>query len=539
MEAQPKSGSAGTSDFPHDATDTHAALAADAAIDQRIEDRIMQPVGEWINLHARRRPAKVAIVDDRRRLSYAELDAETDALAAAFAARGARAGSRVGILAGASVEWVLVYLAVAKLGAIATALNYRETPDRLVAMMRSVDVALLFADPDARASLSSHPDLPQTIELSRASLDDIAARHKGQRANATVRPLDGNVILFTGGTTGVSKGVVLSHANLFWNAVNEILDTRMTEWDTTLLGTALHHSAALNTWLLPHLYLGGTVAILREFTADAWIEMMQRQRATNGFTPPTMARQIVKHPSAEKADWRHFRRWYSGAGILPRHERQEMEALNPGLGVYYEYGLTEAGPIVTVLQPEDYDRAPGSIGRAVRHCEIRMLREDRSEAPTDTVGEIAVRGPAVMSGYFNQPEETTKVFHNGWLLTGDLGVMDANGFITFHDRSKDMIKTGGLNVYSQEVEHVLARHPAVREVAVIGAQDPHWGEMVTAVITLHDGMAATESDLIAFARKDLGGYQTPKRVLFMSYDELPKNYLGKILKRELRAKVGS
>jgi fatty-acyl-CoA synthase len=313
----------------------------------------------------------------------------------------------------------------------------------------------------------------------------------------------------------------------------------MTEWDTTLLGTALHHSAALNTWLLPHLYLGGTAVILREFTADAWIEMMQRERVTNGFTPPTMARQVVKHPNAAKADWRHFRRWYSGAGILPRHEREEMEALNPGLGIYYEYGLTEAGPIVTVLQPEDYDLAPGSIGRAVRHCEIRMLREDRTDAPQDTIGEIAVRGPAVMNGYFNRPEETAKVFHDGWLLTGDLGVMDANGFITFHDRSKDMIKTGGLNVYSQEVEHVLAKHPAVREVAVIGTQDDHWGEMVTAVITLHDGMSADQNDLISFARKDLGGYQTPKRILFMSYDELPKNYLGKILKRELRTKVDS
>lgn len=499
----------------------------------------MQPVGKWINLHARQRPAKTAIVDDRRRLTYAELDQETDTLAAAFAARGVRNGDRIGILAGASVEWVLVYLSIVKLGAVATALNYRETPDRLAAMMQSVGVTLLFTDTDSRAALSDISGLPEIIELSAASLDDLKARHREQHTFGRVQPTDGNVILFTGGTTGVSKGVLLSHANLFWNVVNEALATRMTEWDTTLLGTALHHSAALNTWLLPHLYLGGTAVILREFTADAWIDMMQREHVTNGFTPPTMARQVVKHPNVGKADWRRFRRWYSGAGILPRHEREEMESLNPGLCIYYQYGLTEAGPIVTVLQPEDYDLAPGSIGRAVRNCEIRMLREDRTDAPPDTVGEIAVRGPAVMSRYFNRPEETAKVFHDGWLLTGDLGVMDANGFITFHDRSKDMIKTGGLNVYSQEVEHVLAKHPAVREVAVIGTQDDHWGEMVTAVITLHDGMSANENDLISFARRDLGGYQTPKRILFMSYDELPKNYLGKILKRELRTKVDS
>lgn len=432
---------------------------------------------------------------------------------------------------------MLAYLAISKLGAIASALNYRETPDRLIAMMQSVGVSLLLTDTASRAPLSGFSGLPEIIELSRESLAELTARHTRPVAFGNVAPTDGNVILFTGGTTGVSKGVLLSHANLFGNVLNEVLATRMTEWDTTLLGTALHHSAALNTWLLPHLYLGATAVILREFTADGWIETMQRERVTNGFTPPTMARQVIKHPNAAKADWRHFRRWYAGAGILPRHEREEMEAFNPGLGIYYQYGLTEAGPIVTVLQPEDYELAPGSIGRAVRNCEIRMLREDRTDAPTGSVGEIAVRGPAVMSGYYNRPEETAKVFHDGWLLTGDLGVMDENGFITFHDRSKDMIKTGGLNVYSQEVEHVLAKHPAVREVAVIGTQDDHWGEMVTAVITLHDGTSANEDDLITFARKDLGGYQTPKRIVFMNYDDLPKNYLGKVLKRELRTKV--
>ena len=498
----------------------------------------MQPVGDWIRLHARIRPAKTAVVDDHRRFSYAELDHESDRIAAALAARGIRPGDRVALLAGASAEWVLAYFGIVKLGAVATALNYRETPERLTAMMRSVDVALLFASAETRAALVGQSGLPDTVELSAEALSELAAGH-APGAPVAVRGTDGNVILFTGGTTGVSKGVLLTHDNLFWNATNEIIDTRMTEWDTTLLGTALHHSAALNTWLLPHLYLGGTAAILREFSAGHWIEMMQRERATNGFTPPTMARQIVKHPGAANADWRSFSRWYSGAGILPRHEREEMEALKPGLGIYYEYGLTEAGPIVTVLQPEDYDRAPDSIGRAVRHCEIRMLREDRTEVPRGTVGEIAVRGPAVMGGYFNRPEETAKVFHDGWLLTGDLGVMDDGGFITFHDRSKDMIKTGGLNVYSQEVEHVLARHPAVREVAVIGTPDAHWGEMVTAVITLHDDRSATADELIAFARQDLGGYQTPKRIVFMSYDELPKNYLGKILKRELRTKVPS
>jgi fatty-acyl-CoA synthase len=274
--------------------------------------------------------------------------------------------------------------------------------------------------------------------------------------------------------------------------------------------------------------------ILPEFTPEAWLEAMGRENVTNAFTPPTMARQIVRHVDASRTDWSGFRRWYSGAGILPRHERAEMEALCPGLGIYYEYGLTEAGPIVTCLQPEDYERAPDSIGRAVRHCEIRILREDREVAGPGEVGELAVRGPAVMKGYYNRPSETARVFHDGWLLTGDLGADDGRGFITFHDRSKDMIKSGGLNVYSQEVEHALAQHPAVREVAVVGLPDDHWGERVTAAVTLHDGRSADEAELVAFARQRLGGYQTPKEVAFLSYEALPNNYLSKVLKRELR-----
>lgn len=496
-------------------------------------------VGDYLAENARRRPAKIALVEGGRRWTYAALQDEVDALAAALLMRGVKPGDRIGILAASSADWARLYLAIARTGAVAAGLNYRETPDRLARMMADVGVSLLFADAACRLALAPISGLPEIADLSGPALDEMVARHKGQRVRVAVSPADIGVILFTGGTTGVSKGVPLTHANLFWNVLNEVIETRMSEWDTTLLATAMHHSAALNTWFLPHLYLGGTAVILREFSPGRWIEEMEREKVTNSFTPPTMARQVVKHPGADKANWSSFKRWYSGAGILPRHEREEMEALAPGLGIYYEYGLTEAGPIVTCLQPEDYDRAPESIGRAVRHCELWIRREDGSRASPGEVGELAVRGPAVMAGYYNRPEESAKVLHDGWLLTGDLGAMDEGGFVAFHDRAKDMIKTGGLNVYSQEVELVMARHPAVREVAVIGMPDEHWGERVTAVVTLHDGKTADEAELIAFARSHLGGYQTPKRVLFLSYEELPKNYLGKILKRELRRQLAA
>lgn len=494
-------------------------------------------VGEYIRQNAKRVPDRVALIDGARRWTYEELDSETDAIAYCLMTNGIKPGDRVALLAAPSGDWVRCFLAIAKAGGIATGLNYRETPDRLDLMMRDVGVSILFAD-DERRALMADIQLPcKMLELSQDTLDAVAGKRVDWKVSPQISPSDGAVILFTGGTTGISKGVLLSHANLFWNVVNEALDTRMTEFDRTLVATALHHSAALNTWLLPSLYLGATAVVLPEFTPEGWLEAVSSERVTNGFAPPTMIRQVIKHPDATKIDWSCFKRWYSGAGILSAHERAEMEALIPGLEIYYEYGLTEAGPIVTCLKPDDYHRAPQSIGRAVLNCDIRILREDRTKAGRDEIGEIAVRGPAVMQGYYNRPDETARVFHDGWLLTGDLASMDVDGFLTFHDRSKDMIKTGGLNVYSQEVEQAISRHPSVREVAVIGVPDDTWGEMVTAVVTPHDGTSLTQDEVIAFARGSLGGYQTPKRVIFMAYDDLPRNYLGKILKKNLRVRL--
>ena len=208
----------------------------------------------------------------------------------------------------------------------------------------------------------------------------------------------------------------------------------------------------------------------------------------------------------------------------------------PGLRIYFQYGLTEAGPIVTVLKEEDVDRGAGSIGRAFVNFEVKILREDLSDAELGEEGEIAVRGPAVMTGYYKRPEATQAVFHDGWLRTGDSGVMDANGFVHFRDRLKDMVKTGGLNVYSQEVERVLAQHPAVREVGIIGMPSEKWGEEVTAIVALRPGRSVEANELIAYGREHLAAYKVPKRVLFIPYEQMPINFSGKVMKRELRAR---
>jgi fatty-acyl-CoA synthase len=269
------------------------------------------------------------------------------------------------------------------------------------------------------------------------------------------------------------------------------------------------------------------------------LDLIDRHGCDNGFTPPSMARELCLAASAAPKKLKTFKGWYVGGGILSGKDRDEMHRLVPGMKIYYQYGLTEAGVIVTVLKEEDYVQAPDSIGRPFVNFEVSIANPDMSPTELGSQGEILVRGPSVMDGYFKRPEATREAFHDGWLRTGDAGAMDENGFVYFRDRIKDMVKTGGLNVFSQEVERALQRHEKVREVGIIGLPSERWGEEVTAIVVLRDGMIASEQELIAFAKDNLASYKAPKRVIFIPYDEMPINYSGKIMKRELRTLIGA
>jgi len=500
----------------------------------------MMVVGEHLRHNARRFPAKTALVDARARMGYADLDALANRIGHGLVGAGVGRGDRVAILAESRIEWVAAYLGIVKLGAVAVPCNARQTAGDIAHTINDSGSRLLFATRELLDTLGATVRVARAVVLDGVGPDSLDAFVRGRPSAeppGEVRPDDPNVILYTGGTTGRSKGVVLSHANLFWNSLNEIVDTHMREDDHTILATPLHHSAALNCWLLPHLYLGATTTLLPKYSAEAMLRAIARERVTNGFTPPSMARELFTHPVAPALDLSSFRRWYIGGGILPRQDRDAIHRLLPGVRIYYQYGLTEAGPIVTVLREEDYEQAPDSIGRAFLNCAVKVLREDCADAAPGEVGELAVRGPAVMQRYWQRPDATAEVFHDGWLRTGDMGRMDEAGFAYFHDRLKDMIKTGGLNVYSQAVEHVLLGHPAVREAGVIGVPSEAWDEEVTAVVVLRDGHATTEAELRAFCRTTLAGYEVPKRIVFLPYEEMPINYSGKILKRELRARL--
>ncbi|RMP62852.1 hypothetical protein ALQ18_02314 [Pseudomonas marginalis pv. marginalis] len=493
-------------------------------------------LGGHITHNAKRYPDKVALIDKLGRSTYAELERGACKVANALAGQGIGRGDKVAFIACASRAWVEAFFGIVKLGAVAVPLNYRETGEQLAMMLEDSGAKLLFRShhhAEAFSVLFSSLSIPV---ISLEDLDEFTVDQSCVMEDVAGLSVDEPaVILYTGGTTGRSKGVLLSHANLFWNSLDEIIDTRMVESDNTLIATPLHHSAALNCWLLPHLYLGATATILEKYSTEDVLQTIAAERVTNTFMPPSLTREFILHPLSKRLDLRSFKRWYVGSGILTAQDRQAMKECIPGVEIFYQYGLTEAGPIATVLKEEDYSKAPDSIGKAFINIEVAIHDDYGQVAAPGEIGEIVLRGPTVMLGYHNRPDATAEVLDaDGWLHTGDLAHMDVNGYVYFYDRLKDMIKTGGLNVYSQEVEAVLAKHPDVREVAVIGLSNERWGEEVTAVVVLKTGVVPNQNSLILHARERLASYQLPKRIEFIAYEDMPFNHNGKILKRELR-----
>jgi fatty-acyl-CoA synthase len=499
------------------------------------------PVPVHVERNARKFPSRTALIDEHGQLTYAQLDEQANRLANHLTAQGIGAGDKVALLAKSSIRWVVAYLAILKNRAVCVPLNYRLMAQDVAGSIEDAKCRMVLTTDDYRISHLGAVALPCVLIDDSQGGNGYASIMRAcspERVPAGYQDDDQQLIMFTGGTTGRSKGVVLRNRQVFCNTVHEALDTGMNEFDNTILATPLHHAAALNCWLLPHLYLGARSTIMTEYgSADKMLDMIAAHGVTNGFSPPSMAREMCLAAQNRPERLASFRRWYVGGAILSGADRDRMHALVPGVRIFYQYGLTEAGVIVTVLKEEDYDTAPDSIGRPFVNFEVKIAREDLSDASLGEAGEILVRGPSVMEGYFERPDATAAAFHQGWLRTGDMGVMDANGYVFFHDRLKDMVKTGGLNVYSQEVERALQKHPTVREVAVLGMPSDRWGEEVVAVVVARDGHEVIEADLIAFAKETLASYKAPKRVLTIAYEELPINYSGKLIKRDLRKLV--
>jgi len=499
---------------------------------------------DFIRLNAKRHPDRCAVVDDTARLTHSALSARALALARGLQATGVKPGDHVGILGGNTIFTIESFLGVIAAGAVAVMYNWRWATAELVHGISSTKAGVVLVEDRFRNAFADAVD--------SGSLASVKAWHQksgyeslfthGSAVGTTVGSDDPMCILFTGGTTGFSKGVVLPHRSAIVNSLNEIVDTGLAQGDNNvaLNVTPLFHSASLLCVFAPHYVTGGTNVLLGNFDEDRVGAVVEREQVTNTFMIPNMIRRLLRAGTFETPGFqKQFQQLHTGGGLLRMPDKLAVAAVAPNINMFFRYGLTEAGPMVTRALTKDVmnPALDGTIGQEYTFAEVRVENLDGHEANPGELGEICVRGPALMLGYFERPKETRLALREGWLHTGDLAVRDENGYLFFRDRAKDMIKSGGENVYAAEIEQQLYTHPAVMECGVLGVASSEWDEEVRAVVALRPGAEVSEDELKTYLRQSLAGYKIPKLIKFIQPEQMPVNPSGKIVKSRLREVV--
>jgi fatty-acyl-CoA synthase len=498
--------------------------------------------------------SKTAIVDGDRSFTYREYAERADRLSHALGALGIKQGDRVAFLGPNGHPLLEAYYGVVQAGVILMPLNIRLTPADFEFMLNDAEATAIFVERAMYGLIApiraNVPSLKTVILVGPGDRGDdpdyeelLAAAPATPYQGPAIDEDDVAEIFYTSGTTGKAKGVMLTHRNLYANAFNFGTGTGLSDADTMLHTIPLFH---VNGWGTPHslTMVGGTHVAIRAFEPRLVLEMIQRHKITLTALVPTMVNMLINFPELDQYDVSSLNRIIVGGAPSPW---AFVEEVNKKLGCDYivGYGMTESAPILTVsvlkdtlkhLPSEERARYMAKTGLPVMGVEVKVVNERGEEVARDgeEVGEIIARGDNVMKGYWRRPEETAKTVRDGWLHTGDVATVDAEGYITIVDRAKDIIISGGENISSVEVEDVLYGHPAVLEVAVIAAPDPQWGEVPVAVVALKPGSAATDGEIISFARERLAHFKAPKKVEFV--EGLPRGGTGKILKNQVREK---
>ena len=372
---------------------------------------------------------------------------------------------------------------------------------------------------------------PSDPEPGMLRFDDLAAG-SAPLPEAALAGDDLLQIVYTSGTESLPKGAMLTHDAVLWQYVSCLVDAGIGADDFMLHALPLYHCAQLDVFLGPAIYCGASNVITAAPTPENLLPLIERHRITSFFAPPTVWIGLLRSPLFDQTDLSSLRKGYYGASIMPVAVMREILERRPGLKLWNLYGQTEIAPLATMLGPDEQLSKPGSAGRAVLNVETRVVDDAMRDVPPGEVGEIVHRSPHLMLGYFHDDARTRAAFEGGWFHSGDLGVIDGQGYITVVDRKKDMIKTGGENVASREVEELIYKMPQVSEVAVVGLPHPRWVEAVAAVVVVKAGQSLGEAEVLAHCSAQMAAFKVPKRVVFV--DALPKNPSGKLLKRQLR-----
>ncbi|HVL59097.1 MAG TPA: acyl-CoA synthetase [Burkholderiaceae bacterium] len=507
-------------------------------------------LGDVLRRTAARLPRKTAVVCGSVAWTYAEFDRICSRLANGLAAAGVGAGDRVAVLSRNSHAFAAIRFALARLGAVLVPINFMLNADEVAYVLRHSRARLLCAGADlvdlAQQAIACDTQVSELAWLPAEETAPGATPPAGWHTFESLQPPDGTdpqaaidgsalaQIIYTSGTESLPKGAMLTHDAVLWEYVSCVVEGEIAESDTMLHALPLYHCAQLDVFLGPAIYVGATNVITAKPTAQNILALLARHQISSFFAPPSIWIALLRSAEFDATDLSALQKGYYGASIMPVAVLQEIARRLPAVRLWNFYGQTEIAPLATVLKPHEQLAKAGSAGRPVLNVETRVVDDRMHDVAPGEVGEIVHRSPQLLTGYYDDPQRTAAAFEGGWFHSGDLATVDADGYITVVDRKKDMIKTGGENVASREVEETIYRLDTVSEVAVIGLPDPYWIEAVTAVIVAKPGTTLSEADVIAFCRERIAHFKVPKRVIFV--DSLPKNPSGKLLKRELRAR---
>lgn len=501
-------------------------------------------LGDIPRRSARRHPDKIAIIDGEVSLTFAKFETMVDRAAAALQDNGFGPGDRLALLSHNCWQYAVLTFATARAGVVLIPINF---------MLTAKEIAYILGHSNADGFIVEAglvPTAEDAMRTSTAVRATCALSIAGQTvpqgwtdfaqwlttASAAPAPAIGDDqllrLMYTSGTESHPKAAMHSSRSLMGNYVSTIIAGSMEHTDVEIHSLPLYHCAQLDNFLITDIYLGATSIIVQRPDPDLVLRTIEKYRVTNYFAPPTVWISLLRSPVFDDVDLSSLRKGYYGASAMPVEILAEMRERLPNLRLWNFYGQTEMAPLASALGPEDQDAHPGAAGRPVLNVETAIVDDDDHAVQTGVVGEIVHRSPHLMLGYLEDDAKTAEAFRGGWFHSGDLGYYDKHGLLHVVDRKKDMIKTGGENVASREVEEVLYRHPGIEEVAVFGIPHPQWVEAVAAAVVIRDGVEITEDELLTHCRTHLAGFKTPKHLRFV--DSLPKNPSGKILKRLLR-----
>lgn len=492
----------------------------------------MVTLSAFIRFHASRTPDRLALVYGDQRITYADFLDRIDCMAGFLRSRGVGEGDVVALLMKNSAAFLEIAFAASHLGAVFLPLNFRLAAAEVAFIADNAGARLIFTDTELAAAV---------VGDARAVLVDEAAQSDGRVLAGTSgrgTPMSARAasdlfrLMYTSGTTDRPKGVMHSYENFYWSAMDHVMALELTAADRLLAVGPLYHVGAFDLPGMAVLWQGGMVCILRDFDPDAVLRSIEQEKLTGVWLAPVMVGRILSHPDRGRYDVGSLK-WAVGGG-----ERTPEQRIRDFTGVFGNaryvdgYGLTESCSGDTLMEAGREIEKIGSTGRALAHVDIQIRDDAGAVLPAGSAGEICLRGPKITKGYWNDPAKTAASFYGEWFRTGDVGYLDADGFLFLTDRKKDMIISGGENIASSEIERVIFLLPQVSEVAVIAIPDERWGEAPAAVVVLKEGEALDTETLERHCRQHLASFKVPKRLLIRSL--LPRNPSGKILKRVLR-----